>query len=40
MKYYIVIEKNVRISVEDINTDSENVILFIHGWLLNHPMYE
>lgn len=40
MKYYIKVEKNVRVFVEDINPDSQNTILFIHGWPLNHNMYE
>lgn len=40
MKYFIKVEKNVRLFVEDINKDSEKAILFVHGWPLNHRMYE
>ncbi len=40
MKYYVKVEKNVKIFVEDTNPDAENTILFIHGWPLNHNMYE
>ena len=40
MKYYIKVEKNVKILVEDINFDLGNPIMFVHGWTLNHNMYE
>ena len=40
MKYYIKTSDNARILVEDLNSDSENNILFIHGWPLNHNVYE
>lgn len=40
MRYFIKVEKNVRMFVEDINPESENIILFVHGWPLNHDMYE
>ena len=40
MKYYIKVEKDVKILVEDINFDLGNPIMFVHGWTLNHNMYE
>lgn len=40
MKYYIKVEKDVKILVEDINSDLGNTIMFVHGWPLNHNMYE
>lgn len=40
MRYYIKVEKNVKVFVEDINQDAINTILFVHGWPLNHNMYE
>lgn len=40
MKYYIKVEKDVKILVEDINFDLGNPIMFVHGWPLNHNMYE
>ena len=36
MKYYIKVEKDVKILVEDINFDLGNPIMFVHGWPLNH----
>ncbi|MDF2672879.1 MAG: alpha/beta hydrolase, partial [Clostridiales bacterium] len=40
MGYYIKVEPNVKIYVEDINPDGRKTILFIHGWPLNHNAYE
>ncbi|MBE6052322.1 MAG: alpha/beta hydrolase [Clostridium sartagoforme] len=40
MKYFIKTSDNARILVEDLNSDSEKNILFIHGWPLNHTVYE
>ncbi|RED59310.1 alpha/beta fold hydrolase [Cohnella lupini] len=40
MEYYVTVEPGVRIFVEDLNPDSKKVILFIHGWPLNHNQYE
>ncbi len=38
MAYYIQIDNNVNIFVEDIGNGKP--VLFIHGWPVNHIMYE
>lgn len=40
MRYYIKVEKNVKIYVEDLNPEYSKTILFVHGWPLNHNAYE
>ncbi len=40
MGYYVWVEPDVRIYVEDVNPGSEKVILFIHGWPANHKLFE
>lgn len=41
MGYYIPVEPNVNIYVEDIKPyHSNKTILFIHGWPVNHNMFE
>lgn len=40
MGYYIVVEPNVKIYVEDINPEGSKTIFFIHGWPANHKMFE
>lgn len=40
MKYFVKTSDNTRIAIEDINTEAEKTILFIHGWPLNHEIYE
>ncbi|MCM3720029.1 alpha/beta fold hydrolase [Fictibacillus phosphorivorans] len=40
MSYYIRVEENVRIYVEDVNPSAEKTILFIHGWPANHKLFE
>lgn len=40
MGYYITVERNVNIFVEDINPNQKKTILFIHGWPVNHTMFE
>lgn len=40
MGYYIKVESNVKIYVEDINPQGEKAILFIHGWPANHNLFE
>lgn len=40
MGYYIRVESEVRIYVEDINPMGKKVILFIHGWPANHNLFE
>ena len=40
MRYFIKTSDNARILVEDLNSDSDKTILFVHGWPLNHNIYE
>ncbi|WP_424765615.1 alpha/beta fold hydrolase [Paenibacillus sp. sgz302251] len=40
MGYYVEVETDVKIYVEDINPESEKTILFIHGWPANHKLFE
>lgn len=37
---YIEVEKNVKIALLDLNSDQEKTVLFIHGWPVNHKMFE
>lgn len=38
--YYIEVEKGVKILVQDLNPGGERTVVFIHGWPVNHKMYE
>ncbi|WP_338433166.1 alpha/beta hydrolase [Clostridium tyrobutyricum] len=38
--YYIEVEKNIKILVEDLNPNGKDTIFFIHGWPLNHNIFE
>lgn len=40
MGYYIKVEENVKIYVEDINPKGEKTILFLHGWPGSHKLFE
>jgi non-heme chloroperoxidase len=40
MGYYISVEPNVKIYVEDLNPKGSKTILFIHGWPGNHNLFE
>lgn len=40
MGYYIRVEPDVKIYVEDINPSGRNTILFIHGWPGSHELFE
>jgi non-heme chloroperoxidase len=40
MGYYIKVEPNVKIYVEDINEECEKTILFLHGWPGSHKLFE
>ncbi|CAM3224649.1 hypothetical protein BRIN106911_00455 [Brevibacillus invocatus] len=40
MGYYITVERDINLYVEDINPGNGKLILFIHGWPVNHEMYE
>ncbi|ATW25784.1 alpha/beta fold hydrolase [Candidatus Formimonas warabiya] len=40
MGFFIGVERNVKIYVEDINPSGNKTILFIHGWPGNHNLFE
>lgn len=40
MGYYIRVEPNVKIYVEDLNPSSNKTILFLHGWPGSHKLFE
>lgn len=40
MGYYVNVEPNVNIYVEDINSKGSKTILFVHGWPGNHNLFE
>jgi non-heme chloroperoxidase len=40
MQYYVKVEPDVNIFVNDINPNGKKVILFVHGWPLNNLMFE
>lgn len=40
MGYYIKVEPNVKIYVEDLNPEGSKTILFLHGWPGSHKLFE
>ena len=40
MGYYVTVENNVNIFVEDLNPEGEKTILFLHGWPGSHKLFE
>ncbi len=40
MGYYIPVESNVNLFVEDLNPDCKNVLVFLHGWPGSHELFE
>lgn len=40
MGYYIKVEPNVKIYVEDLNPKGNKTILFLHGWPGSHKLFE
>lgn len=40
MGYYIKVEENVKIFVEDLNPKGKETILFLHGWPGSHNLFE
>ena len=40
MEYWVRVEPDVKIYVNDINPSGRKPILFIHGWPANHKMFE
>ncbi|RXN65812.1 alpha/beta fold hydrolase, partial [Clostridium botulinum] len=40
MGYYIKVEPNVKIYVEDLNPEGNKTIVFLHGWPGSHKLFE
>lgn len=40
MGYYVKVEPNVKIYVEDLNPEGRKTILFLHGWPGDHNLFE
>ncbi len=40
MGYYVQVEQNVKIYVEDLNPEGKRTILFLHGWPGSHKLFE
>ena len=40
MGFYISVEQNVKLFVEDINPEGARTVLFVHGWPGNHNLFE
>ncbi|EPZ8711115.1 TPA: alpha/beta fold hydrolase, partial [Clostridium botulinum] len=40
MGYYIRVEPNVKIYVEDLNPEGNKTIVFLHGWPGSHNLFE
>ncbi len=40
MGYYVTVEPNVNVYVEDLNPESNKVIVFLHGWPGSHELFE
>ena len=40
MGYFVRVESDVNIYVEDVNRTSRKTILFVHGWPANHKLFE
>jgi non-heme chloroperoxidase len=40
MGYYVRVEPNVNVYVEDLNPEGENTIVMLHGWPGSHELFE
>ncbi|MBY6877477.1 alpha/beta fold hydrolase [Clostridium botulinum] len=40
MGYYVKVEPNVKLYVEDLNPEGKKTILFLHGWPGSHKLFE
>lgn len=40
MKYWINVDTDVNVMVEEINPSGKDTILFLHGWPFNHNLFE
>ncbi|MEA4849160.1 MAG: alpha/beta hydrolase [Clostridiaceae bacterium] len=40
MGYYVKVEPNIKVYVEDLNPEGNKTILFLHGWPGSHKLFE
>ncbi len=40
MGYYVEVEPNVKVYVEDLNSKADTTIVFLHGWPGSHELFE
>lgn len=40
MGYYVTVERDVNLYVEDLNPSGNRTIVFLHGWPLSHKQFE
>ena len=40
MGYYITVERNTKVYVEDLNPEGSKTIVFLHGWPGSHKLFE
>lgn len=40
MGYYVIVEPDVKLYLEDLNPECKDVILFLHGWPGSHKLFE
>lgn len=40
MGYYVKVDSDMKIYVQDVNSEGNKTILFIHGWPANHKLFE
>lgn len=40
MGYYVSVETDIRVYIEDVNLEGEKTILLLHGWPANHNLFE
>lgn len=40
MGYYVKVERNIKIYVEDLNEGGDETIVFLHGWPGSHELFE
>lgn len=40
MGYYVRVEPNVKVYVEDLNEEGKKTIVFLHGWPASHELFE
>ena len=38
--YYVNVEENVKVYVEDLNENCDKTIVFLHGWPGSHELFE